>query len=124
MRWIDVKGPIAPQWPAAPYAVLFDDLPVKPTAKGSAMPYAVTPRDANADAERLLRRFVRAAYRRPVSSAGRDPFPAGHPRRAEVWQLLRRGDALGLRRRALLAVSSSTCARPPARWTTTRWRRA
>jgi len=69
MRWIDVKGPLAPQWPSAPYAVLFDDLPVKPTAKGSAMPYAVTPRDANADAERLLRRFVRAAYRRPVSSA-------------------------------------------------------
>ena len=69
MRWIDVKGPIAPQWPAAPYAVLFDDLPVKPTAKGSAMPYAVTPRDADADAERLLRRFVRAAYRRPVSAA-------------------------------------------------------
>lgn len=69
MRWIDVKGPLAPQWPAAPYAVLFDDLPVKAAPKGAALPYAVTPRDPAADAERLLRRFVRAAYRRPVSAA-------------------------------------------------------
>ena len=69
MRWIDVKGPLAPQWPSAPYAVLFDDLPVKATPKGAALPYAVTPRDVAADAERLLRRFVRAAYRRPVSAA-------------------------------------------------------
>ncbi|MGA0134127.1 MAG: DUF1592 domain-containing protein [Opitutales bacterium] len=69
MRWIDVKGPLAPQWPAAPYAVLFDDLPVKPASKGAALPYAVTPRDPDADAERLLRRFVRSAYRRPVSTA-------------------------------------------------------
>ncbi len=68
MRWIDVKGPLSPQWPAAPYAVLFDDLPVKPAAKGSSLPYAVTPRDPEADAERLLRRFVRSAYRRPVSA--------------------------------------------------------
>ena len=44
MRWIDVKGPLAPQWPSAPYAVLFDDLPVKPAPKGAPLPYAVTPR--------------------------------------------------------------------------------
>lgn len=68
MRWIDVKGPLAPQWPAAPYAVLFDDLPAKP-ASGGALPYVVVPKDPAADAERLLRRFVRQAYRRPVSSA-------------------------------------------------------
>mgnify|MGYP006184013477 CR=1 FL=1 len=48
MRWIDVKGPLAPQWPSAPYAVLFDDLPVKATPKGAALPYAVTPRDVAA----------------------------------------------------------------------------
>jgi hypothetical protein len=29
MRWIEVEGPLAPKWPAAPYAVLFDDLPAK-----------------------------------------------------------------------------------------------
>ena len=69
MRWIDVKGPIAPQWPSAPYAVLFDDLPVKATPKGAGLPYAVIPRDDAVDAERLLRRFVRQAYRRPVSPA-------------------------------------------------------
>lgn len=68
MRWIDVKGPLSPQWPAAPYAVLFDDLPVKP-GKGGALPYVVVPKDPSADAERLLRRFVRLAYRRPVSAS-------------------------------------------------------
>jgi len=26
MRWIEVEGPLAPKWPAAPYSVLFDEL--------------------------------------------------------------------------------------------------
>lgn len=67
MRWIEVEGPLAPQWPAAPYAVMFDDLPAKPVV-GSSLRYDVVPKDAPKDAERLLRRFVRQAYRSPVSA--------------------------------------------------------
>ncbi len=67
MRWIEVEGPIAPKWPAAPYAVLFDDLPAK-RAVGSPLRYDVETNDAPKDAERLLRRFVKQAYRAPVSA--------------------------------------------------------
>lgn len=67
MRWIEVEGPLAPKWPAAPYAVLFDDLPAK-RAVGSPLRYDVETKDAPKDAERLLRRFVKQAYRTPVSA--------------------------------------------------------
>jgi mono/diheme cytochrome c family protein len=66
MRWIEVEGPLAPKWPAAPYAVMFDDLPVKRSG-GSPLRFDVETADAPKDAERLLRRFVRQAYRTPVS---------------------------------------------------------
>ena len=67
MRWIEVEGPLAPKWPAAPYAVLFDDLAPK-RAVGSPLRYDVETMDAPKDAERLLRRFVKRAYRTPVSA--------------------------------------------------------
>ena len=67
MRWIEVEGPLAPKWPAAPYAVLFDNLPTK-RAVGSPLRFDVETKDAPKDAERLLRRFVRQAYRSPVSA--------------------------------------------------------
>ena len=66
MRWIEVEGPLAPKWPAAPYAVLFDDLSPK-RAIGSPLRYDIETMDAPKDAERLLRRFVKQAYRTPVS---------------------------------------------------------
>lgn len=66
MRWIEVEGPLAPKWPAAPYAVLFDGLKPK-RAVGSPLRYDVETQDAPKDAERLLRRFVKQAYRTPVS---------------------------------------------------------
>lgn len=67
MRWIEVEGPLAPSWPAAPYAVLFDNLAPK-RAVGSPLRYDVETSDAPKDAERLLRRFVKQAYRSPVSA--------------------------------------------------------
>ena len=66
MRWIEVEGPLVDSWPTASYQQLFDDLPAQ-KSPGSALKVDVTPRDAAKDAERLLRRFVQQAYRRPVS---------------------------------------------------------
>ncbi len=67
MRWIEVDGPLAPKWPASPYAVMFDDLLAKRVV-GSPLRYDVETQDAPKDAERLLRRFVKQAYRTPVSA--------------------------------------------------------
>lgn len=66
MRWIEVEGPLVDNFPTASYQQLFDDLPVKKTAT-STLNIEVVPRDAAKDAERLLRRFVQQAYRRPVT---------------------------------------------------------
>lgn len=68
MRWIEVEGPLLDTWPSAGYQQLFADLPFKKATTG-ALKIEVTPRDVNQDAERLLRRFVQQAYRRPVSPA-------------------------------------------------------
>jgi mono/diheme cytochrome c family protein len=56
-RWMEVEGPLA-DGPAIGPKLLFGDLGPK-----------AAPADPLAEAERLLRTFVRAAYRRPVSPA-------------------------------------------------------
>ena len=66
MRWIEVEGPIYDRWPTAGYQALFDDLPARKT-DANPLKVEVTPKDAAKDAERLLRRFVQQAYRRPLT---------------------------------------------------------
>ncbi len=66
MRWIEVEGPLVEGWPTAGYRQLFDDLPARKSLTSS-LKVEVTPNDVAKDAERLLRRFVQQAYRRPVS---------------------------------------------------------
>jgi hypothetical protein len=68
MRWIEVEGPIYDRWPTAAYQALFDDLPARKT-DATPLKVEVTPKDATKDAERLLRRFVQQAYRRPITPA-------------------------------------------------------
>jgi hypothetical protein len=73
MRWIEVEGPIHDRWPTAAYQALFDDLPARKT-DATPLKVEVTPKDAAKDAERLLRRFVQQAYRRPVTPAEETRF--------------------------------------------------
>jgi cytochrome c553 len=58
VRWMEVEGPLHDQWPPAGHKALFGDLPIR---EGT-----VVPANPEQDAERLLRAFVRRAYRRPV----------------------------------------------------------
>jgi hypothetical protein len=67
-RWLEVEGPIHDEWPNAGHRLLFADLPLKPATSGGEGVEAVSS-DPRADAERLLRRFVRQAYRQPVDPA-------------------------------------------------------
>lgn len=68
-RWLEVEGPIHDQWPTAGHRLLFGDLPLQPASAGDAIATVdVVPADPQRDAERLLRNFVRQAYRRPVSA--------------------------------------------------------
>lgn len=70
-QWMEVDGPLISQWPRSGHKLLFGDLPIddlpqsagKDAAKGH-VEISSTAREQ--DAERLLRRFVRHAYRCPA----------------------------------------------------------
>jgi hypothetical protein len=67
-RWLEVEGPLYDDWPTAGHRLLFGDLPLKPAQSGSTSAgVEVVSGDPRADAERLLRAFVRQAHRRPVA---------------------------------------------------------
>src|SRR3989442_708420 len=84
-RWLEVEGPIYDEWPPAGHKLLFGDLPMgnRAAAKVDEDPSKtnrfgqrrfrpppgvdVISKKPMVDAERLLRQFVRHAYRRPTS---------------------------------------------------------
>jgi mono/diheme cytochrome c family protein len=77
VQWVDIEGPLHDTWPPASHRRLFGDLNQAP---------APTPEDKNrrevvskeplADADRLLRAFLRRAYRRAVTDEDVKPFLA------------------------------------------------
>src|SRR5581483_10471946 len=62
-RSLEVEGPICDQWPGPGHRLMFGDLPITKNAKGAV---EVVSRNPHTDAERLVRGFLRQAYRRPV----------------------------------------------------------
>jgi len=86
-RWLEVEGPIYEEWPPAGHKLMFADLPIvdrkladsgtnsASTNKAGRRRFKRAPgvevvsKQPMADAERLLRNFVRQAYRFPVRDA-------------------------------------------------------
>lgn len=68
-RWLEVVGPICDEWPGRGHKLLFGDLPITKNPKGKIELDSKNPR---ADAERLLRNFLRRAYRHPHQSLVRE----------------------------------------------------
>ncbi len=62
-RWLEVVGPILEQWPSAGHERMFAGLPLK-SSKGKVDVVSQSPR---ADADRLMRLFLKQAYRNDVS---------------------------------------------------------
>jgi mono/diheme cytochrome c family protein len=71
-RWMEVEGPITDAWPTVGRRLITGGLPLTRTAKGVEM----TPKDAHADAARLLHAFMERAYRQPVEPADEQRFTA------------------------------------------------
>ena len=67
-KWLEVTGPHIDTWPSAGHRLLFDNLPFTPPDKNNPAMVIQTKNPA-ADAERLLRNFMKHAYRRPVAEA-------------------------------------------------------
>lgn len=85
-RWMEVEGPLYDEWPTPGHRLLFSNLPFAenkpaatelPPAEKDSRPrrfipppgVEVTSKKPMADAERLLRDFMRQAYRRPFNEA-------------------------------------------------------
>ncbi len=62
--WMDVTGPIFPQWPTAGHKLFFGDLPLVDLPEGGVEVVSDVPR---ADARRLMKKFVDRVYRHPVT---------------------------------------------------------
>lgn len=103
IEWVEIEGPFNDQWPPASHRALFGDLPVKVWTKelGTPQPMqqvwprgnprsepkdlygergqkrpvvCVATRDSQKDTERLLRTFLRKAFRRPVTDAEMEEY--------------------------------------------------
>ena len=73
--WIEVEGPLNEGWPPASHHLIFGDLSQK-SAPTESQPtrVEVVSSDPQVDAEHLLRRFCRRAFRRTVSDRDIAPF--------------------------------------------------
>ena len=74
-QWLEIEGPLSsPEWPPASHRILFDELPMTVSTPGSRRPISVMTQTPEADARRLLRRFVDRAARRPLEDSDLEPF--------------------------------------------------
>ncbi|MFN0052309.1 MAG: DUF1592 domain-containing protein [Planctomycetales bacterium] len=73
--WVDVDGPIHEEWPPASHRRIFGDLPQAPAPQFNQPDrLEVVSEHPLQDAEAILRRFIRRAFRRPVTDEEVRPF--------------------------------------------------
>ena len=75
VEWVEVEGPLHPSWPPASHRQIFGDLPQSPLPRNRTR-LEVVSGDPLADAERILLRFARRAFRRAVTAEDVKPFVA------------------------------------------------
>jgi hypothetical protein len=77
VEWVEVEGPLNDVWPPAAHREIFGDLE-KAKAPSYNVPdrVEVVSKNPEADAERILRRFVRRAFRRDLTDDDVAPFLA------------------------------------------------
>lgn len=72
-QWVEVEGPLGDSWPPPSYRLLFGDMPQAPAADNPNRREVVS-RQPLADAEAILRKFTRRAFRRAVTDEDVKPF--------------------------------------------------
>ena len=75
VQWVDIEGPLHESWPPPGHRKVFGDLRQAPTA-GDRNRLEVVSKEPLADAERLLKDFMRRAFRRPVTDDEVKPYLA------------------------------------------------
>src|SRR6185437_2868829 len=76
VQWVEIEGPLLESWPPPSHKVFFGDLPLlaKKGITSQKNPLTVISEHPAEDADRLLRKFMRRAYRRPVTSEDVEPY--------------------------------------------------
>ncbi len=72
-RWLEVEGPLFDQWPAAGQDLLFGGLALKESTVPG-LPVEAVPENPEADARRLMERFVARACRQPAGPEAVERF--------------------------------------------------
>ena len=75
IQWLEVEGPLYESWPPPSHRRIFGDMPQAAVAKNRERVEVVS-EDPLADAERILRPFVRRAFRRAATDADIEPLVA------------------------------------------------
>ncbi len=75
IHWLEVEGPLYESWPPPSHRRIFGDLP-QSTIDKNRQRVEVTSQEPLADAEAILRKFARRAYRRAVTDADLQPLLA------------------------------------------------
>jgi mono/diheme cytochrome c family protein len=73
VQWIEMEGPLGDNWPPPSYRLLFGELPQAPAPDNPNRREAVSQQPLP-DAEAILRRFTRRAFRRSVTDEDIKPF--------------------------------------------------
>jgi len=73
VHWVEIEGPLGETWPPASHRRLLGDLPQAPFGKWKERLEVVSQNPA-ADADRILRPFLRRAFRRPITDAELQPY--------------------------------------------------
>lgn len=77
VEWVEVEGPLHDTWPPESHRRIFGDMSQTPApVYNNRNRVEVASQNPAADAERILRRFTRRAFRRTVTDADLEPFIA------------------------------------------------
>jgi hypothetical protein len=75
--WVEMEGPLNPSWPPLSHERIFGGLKQTNVAARNQSPrLEVASDDPSADARRILERFARRAFRRPVKAEELEPYVA------------------------------------------------
>ena len=75
IEWVEVEGPLHEAWPPESHRRIFGDLPqAAAPIYNNSQRVEVVSKDPLADAERILRKFIRRAFRRTVTDDDIQPF--------------------------------------------------
>ena len=127
IQWVDIDGPLVTSWPPPSHQHLFGDLKLAPMPRpGDAKRSEVVSDHPMEDAEQILRRFARKAFRRPVTDADIQPYLnrvraklENHTTFEQAVRVGLRGilvapDFLFLHEKSVPVHSAATAALPPA----------